>query len=447
MGHVLKLTNRKYSRVFIGPVEISGIAGALAEGLRGFDLDAEAILAFAHRFKYRDDYCTWLVRIWQRIGAARMATARDHLLRKALLLMVHSIWGWFVLLRVIVRYDTFIFIFGQTITNTAFELWLLKRLGRKIIFVYVGGDSRPPYMDGGLFPGSVTDQLPSAVMLLRAVRRRKRKIKLHERYADYLVNSPSTAHFHERPYINWFALGIPNALTATSQPSQKTCMSGTVRVLHGPSHPLAKGTVEILEVLERLRRKGHSIELVKIQGMPNEVVLQELARCDFIVDQLYADTPLAAFATEAAFFGKPAIVGGYFAKGIEQYLESADIPPSLFVAPSDLESAIERLLVDAAFRLQLGEQARQFVLSHWSLTGIAKRYLQLLNDDIPSQWWCDPADVRYLRGGGLPEGRTRRLVALLLDHFGPGALQVQDKPELEAALIEFARVGEGKTGA
>ncbi|WFC63039.1 hypothetical protein EWH21_15405 [Pseudomonas sp. REST10] len=434
---------RKIPRVFVGPVEIAGIAGALAEGLRALQVDAQVILSIVHPFNYGDQSHSWLVRTWQRIGAARNATTRDNLLRKLLLVAAHDLWGWLVLLRVITRFDAFIFIYGQTITNSAFELWLLKRLGKKIVFVYTGSDSRPPYMDGGWFPGQVADKLPLPTALLSTVRRCKRKLRLHERYADYLVNSPATAHFHERPYINWFALGIPKALPVCPRIAPRHAgRPGPVRVLHGPSNPLVKGTAEILEVLDRLRRKGHSIELVKIQGMPNEVVLQELARCDFIVDQLYADTPLAAFATEAAFFGKPAVVGGYFAEAIDQCLESADIPPSLFVAPDDIEMAIERLVVDSAFRVQLGEQARQFVLSSWNLKGVAGRYLQLLNGDVPSQWWCDPAAVRYLRGCGLPQGRSRKLVALLLEHFGSSALQVQDKPGLERALVEFARVGE-----
>ena len=411
--------------------------------MRAFEVDAHAILAFPHPFNYGNEPRSWLVRIWQQIGAARMRTTRDRLLRKLLLVAAHRVWDWLVLLCVIGRYDAFIFLFGQTITNSAFELWLLKHLGKKIIFVYVGSDSRPPYMDGGLFPGPVIGQLPTASALLRAARCCKRKIQLHERYADYLVNSPATAHFHERPYINWFALGIPKALPICPRVDPQHVGSPVpVRVLHGPSNPLVKGSAEILDVLDRLRHKGHSIELVKIQGMPNEVVLQELARCDFIIDQLYSDTPMAAFATEAAFFGKPAVVGGYFAEDIEQYLEPADIPPSLFVVPDDLEMAIERLVVDSAFRLQLGEQARQFVLSSWSLTGVAGRYLQLLNDDIPGQWWCDPAEVRYLSGCGLPQGRSRRMVALLLEHFGASALQVQDKPGLESALVEFARATE-----
>lgn len=437
---ILSSCVKKPPRVFVGPIEISGIAGALVEGLCALQVDAQVMLSFPHPFKYGDQSCSWLISTWQRIGGA---ASNATICAKLLLFAAHKVLSWIVLLRVITRFDAFIFLFGQTITNSAFELWLLKRLGKKIIFVYVGSDSRPPYMDGGLFPGRVGDDLPSPAALLRRVQRCKRKLRLHERYANYLVNSPTTAHFHERPFIDWFALGIPKALPLyPGIAPQHTGTLGLVRVLHAPSHPMVKGTVEILEILDRLRRKGHVIELVKIQGMPNEVVLQELARCDFIVDQLYADTPMAAFATEAALFGKPAVVGGYFAEAIEQYLEAADIPPSLYVEPDDLEMAIERLVVDKEFRLRLGEQARHFVLNRWSLTDVAGRYLQLLNDDIPSHWWCDPAKVRYLSGCGLPRGRSKKLIALLLKHFGVSALQVQDKPELERDLVEFASVPE-----
>ena len=194
---------KKILRVFVGPVEISGIAGALVGGLRALQVDAEAVFGFDHPFNYGDRASSWLVSVWQRIGVARSATTRDNLIRKILLVAAHKFWGFIVLFKAISRFDAFIFIFGQTITDTAFELWLLKRLGKKIIFVYVGSDSRPPYMDGSLFPGGVCDYLPSPAILHSKVKRCKRKLRLHERYANYLVNSPATAHFHERPYINW----------------------------------------------------------------------------------------------------------------------------------------------------------------------------------------------------------------------------------------------------
>ena len=179
-----------------------------------------------------------------------------------------------------------------------------------------------------------------------------------------------------------------------------------------------------------------------IEGMPYELVLRELSACDFVVDQLYSDTPLAVFATEAAFAGKPAVVGGYFAREVASYLQPQDRPPSLFVMPAHIEAAIERLIIDRAFRLELGAKARRFVTTHWTAKAVAERYLKLLSDDIPENWWFDPGHVRYVRGCGMPQAHASRLVRELIERFGVSSLQVADKQELEQAFIRLAAAPE-----
>jgi len=423
-------------RVCIGPQEIAGIASGLARGLRELGVDARVLLSMPHPFGYEQSLPTdWVFQVWQRLGAARLSTARAQLVRKIFLVAAHSLWGWLVFARVLFRFDAFLFVFGRTITNSRFELWLLHQLGKRVVFIYVGSDARPPYMDGGLFPGTAEDALPTSALLRAVTRKGKRRIQLHERYADYLVNSPAAAQFHEKPYINWFAMGLPKMLSVQSVPPRE--FDGKVRILHAPSNPLVKGSPQILEIIGRLQAKGHLIELVKIQGMSNERVLEELARCDFVVDQLYADTPLAAFATEAAFFGKPAVVGGYFAAQVQEYVAADDIPPSLFVTPDELEAAVERLILDPRLRVELGERARRFVIERWDVRSVAERYWALLKGEVPAHWWSDPRDIRYVEGCGLPRERAQRLVASLLAQ-GPGDLQVTDKPALEMALLRLA---------
>ena len=179
--------------------------------------------------------------------------------------------------------------------------------------------------------------------------------------------------------------------------------------------------------------------------MPNKIVLKELGTCDFVVDQLYSDSPLAGFATEAAYFGKPAVVGGYFAKVMGQNLEPNKIPPSLFVTPDKLEEAIEKLVTNKAFRERLGKKAKQFVLNRWNVNSVASRYLRLLMDDIPNHWWCDPMSVNYIFGCGLPKQNIRQLIRLLLSSFGEKSLQVEDKPALQNAFIKFAEKHEEET--
>ncbi|CAN7342858.1 glycosyltransferase [Aquipseudomonas alcaligenes] len=428
---VSSLDQKKALRVFLGPVEIAGIAEGLSSGLNSLGASANVRLSIPHPFNYGRDTPPWLYRLWRYIGALRNATPRARIVRKLALVAAHTFWSWVILARAALEYDAFIFLYGQTITNSVFELWLLKRLSRKIIFIYVGSDTRPPYMDG-MHTLSENDSV-SAAQLMRLSLKCKRALKLQERYADYLVNSPSTAHFHERPYINWFSLGIPKLLPV-HMPLAKKTDSGRIRILHSPSHPVLKGTASILDTIKRLADKGYSIDLIKIEKMSNEVVLKELASCDFVVDQLYSDTPLAVFATEAAFFGKPAVVGGYFSEQVDRVLNESELPPSLYVAPEQLENAIERLIVDGSFRKELGERAKSFVNERWSSSAVAARYLRLLHDDVPEEWWLFPGGVEYLQGCGLARASVAHRVKVLVEHFGVEALQVTDKPLLEQGL-------------
>lgn len=61
--------------------------------------------------------------------------------------------------------------------------------------------------------------------------------------------------------------------------------------------------------------------------MSNATVLQELQQCDFVIDELYSDVPLAMLATEAAIFGKPVIVGGYYSNNFSPENPDSQIPP------------------------------------------------------------------------------------------------------------------------
>ena len=422
-------------RIFIGTEEIGGIIKGLAQGFSKLGVPAEIVLGMPHPFKYSNENIGWVARIYQKIGALKARTTRQQLFLKIISIALHQIWGWLVLVIALIKFDAFIFVFGKTITNSQLELILLKWLGKKIIFIYVGSDTRPRFIDGVYFPNSTNNPNYKNAYLL--TKKQKRKINIQEHYADYIVNSPSTAHYHERPFINWFAMGIPKS--SPSAIVHKKTTSSFVRILHSPSNPTIKGTDIILQTIQTLQSKGHPIKLIKIEGMSNRVVLEELEKCDFVIDQLYSDTPLAVFATEAACYGKPAIVGGYFSEEIHQYLNQEEIPPSLFVLPEALEAAIEKLIVDPDFRQALGEKARMFVNSHWQPEAVAARYLQLIQGNVPTHWWQDPSQIRYVYGCGMSQTQVIRIVSEMINRFGLESLQIPDKPQMQKAFIELIK--------
>jgi hypothetical protein len=229
---------------------------------------------------------------------------------------------------------------------------------------------------------------------------------------------------------------------ASAPRSNLSTSNGNVRILHAPSRPEAKGTTRIRAAVASLLANGHHIELVEIVNRPNADVLQELARCDLVVDEVWSDTPMAGFAAEAACYGKPAIVGGYGWDLLREMVPAERFPPSHICHPDALEAAIERLVVDAEYRCELGEQARHFVESRWTCRKVAEAYLELIEGNGLERWLRDPKGRLYLQGCGMDEQRVRQTVRAFIERGGRAALQIGDRPDWEDAFVRFAGLGD-----
>ena len=333
------------------------------------------------------------------------------------------------------QYDAFVFGFKSQIVHTDYDLKYLADRGKKVIWVFHGSDARPAYVSGW----HAGDSSSVAARLKKRVRRQKELIRTIEQHVDHVVNLELTAHLSERPHVSWLDIGIP-CEPPDEAPERKRRSGGPVRILHCPSNRKGKGTLEIRKSINTLRERGYSIDYGELSGVTNSEVLTQLEQCHFVIDQVYSDTPMAGFATEAAMFGKPAVVGSY---AVDYYPTSQELgagawPPSLFCHPRDLTASIERLFRDIDFRQTLGDQARQFVCERWSAERVASRFLRLLDDDVPREWIRDPHDIRYVHGAGVPEREAKRAVRAVVESGDESNLMLDDKPELRSAFVEFA---------
>lgn len=424
-------------RVCIGPHEVAGVAAGLAAGLRSIGVGADAVLGAEHRFGYATDGPHGVVRrFWHRLGTWRRQVPATRVWAKVMAVLLHRSVGWVVLLRVLWRYDAFVFLFGETFTNTAFELRLMRWLGRRTVMIFLGSEARPPAIDGGLFP---YDRDIDGATLARATRRQRERVQRIESLVGLCINAPATAQFHRRKVVDWFALGIPR--TVPPHPPMGRG-EGPLRLLHSPSNRALKGSDAIDAMVRRLREQGLPIEWITLENVPNERVHAEIARADIVLDQLYSDTPMAAFATEAAALGRPVLVGSYFAEyGVLN--DALPIPPTIFVAPSDFEAELQRLVADPEACHALGERGRVFVAAHWRPEAVARRLVRMLRGEIEPHWWLDPASIRYVHGCGLPVDVVAQRLRTLIEHGGRAALGVADKPGLEDAFVALAVQGTG----
>lgn len=426
---------KRLPRVFLGLTEVCGYYSNLRHGFTELGVRSEFVALEEHPFQYGDQPSNRIIQ-WAQRSTRRRLIART---RPARLW-----WGAVDLAaRVLLftwataSFDVFIFGFGTTFFRNL-ELPLLKLMGKRIVYVFHGSDERPPYLSGYVMGGTARPSTDAGIAMTGAMKDRIRRI---ERYADVVVSHPLSAHLHERPIVPFLSVGIGYRMASIPR-GELHASNGTVRILHAPSRPEAKGTPRVRAAVASLLAKGHHIELVEIVNRPNADVLQELARCDLVVDEVWSDTPMAGFAAEAACYGKPAVVGGYGWDLLREMVPAERFPPSHICHPDALEAAIERLVVDAEYRRELGEQARLFVESRWTCRKVAEAYLELIEGDSLKRWLCDPKGRLYLQGCGMDEQGVRQSVRAFIERGGRTALQIGDRPDWEDAFVRFAGLGD-----
>ena len=424
-------------RVFVGPVEIAGYYGQLAAALRQIGVDAVSVDLSDHPFRYGRAERTSM---W--IAAATWAERRSKAARGGPR-SVKTMWrGLQVITRVallgwsIWRFDTFIFGFGKTLLF-GLDLPLLRLFRKRLIFSFNGTDARPPYIDGADMAASRGTTVDECI---RMTRHKKAQIRRIERYADAIVGMPMFSHFFERPIVDFFRVGLPLMPANMSEGRQDG--GGEVRILHSPSDPEVKGSERIRATVEAMSAAGQRLRLIELREVTNETVRAEIARADFVIDQLYSDIPMAVFPAEAAAAGVPAIVGSYAWPELRRLYGDGALAPVEQCHPDGLTAAIDRLSNDREHRLAMGARARAFVEDQWAAQRVAERYLTILRGEAPAEWHFDPNALRYVHGVGLPEQRSREIVAAVLERGGRNALQLVDKPALEQAFVDFAGAGD-----
>lgn len=432
-------------KIYIGPTEVAGFYRNLTLGMRECGFDCDFITFDEHPFQYGgESYVPILINVSQWL--TRFSRKRSSLFLKALVGGVVEIlnicWGVYA----IFKYDVFIFSFGRSFSRLNLDLFLIKILRKKIIAnVFHGSEARPPYINGA--NQDYNGGEPSIYYLRFLAWYISFRIRVIEKCATVIVGSPfSSSQYLSGRFVNYFFLGLPNSHCDDVGENSDFISKGfvgersAVRILHSPSHPAAKGTPKILEAINNLRGKGYSIEFELIHGCSHDEVIREIKKCDFVVDQVYSDTPMAGFAAEAGWYGKPAIVCGYGFDYLKQFVPKMVYPPSKASKPDELERVMEYMIVDSLAREFLGRRAQRFVREKWGSKVVAERYIRIINEEIPGSWWIESESVNYLYGIGQSKGKSKETIRRLVAKFGVKSLMLSHRPKLEAELLEFAGI-------
>lgn len=150
-------------------------------------------------------------------------------------------------------------------------------------------------------------------------------------------------------------------------------------LLHVPTNPEIKGTEYIVRAVKNLQQKGLKFDFRMVRQLTQSDFYQLLSQCDVYVDELRCGGH-GMTAVEAMAMGKPTI--SYIRDDlVKKY--PAELP-LVNANPDTIEEVLERLILDARLRSEIGIASRKYVEKYHDakvvMQDLAKIYLRLLRE-------------------------------------------------------------------
>jgi hypothetical protein len=351
---------------------------------------------------------------------------------KILFYKAFIIFRIYLFLKYTFKCNVFIFSYNSSFL-WLYDLPILKFFNKKIIYIYHGSDSRPPYLSGNYINNGF-----SLNFVKNFSQYIFKKNKIVEKYADHIVGLPSSSQFFSRKLINFLWIGLPIDLNSHKL-NKLPKKNKTIKIIHAPSVKKAKGSKHFRKIISELKNEGYKIHFKELYNVTNKKVLIELQSSDILLDELYSDTVLAGFATEGAFFSVPTIVGGYY-KDIKKDMKNMSLPPSMYVEPEKIKSALIKLIGSKITRRTLGKNAMDFVKNFWSPKLVAKKFLMLIKDKkLPGTSYFHQTDIEYFNGWGVSDKDLKNFLKKYISKFGKAALFLSHNKKLEKKILEYIK--------
>ena len=322
-------------KVLLAPLETAGVAGALKHGLRARGHRADLWVIAEHAYVATHDR---VIRGYRRRALAALAAP--------------------------LRYDVLHFQFGTTLAEFLDAAWS-RVAGRPLVLMHYWGDDCRIRLDGGLIPrGADASWADRQRAVERVIRRR---LRLASRLCAAALVSDLELAQHVRPFFRTVYL-VPTPLVLPIGAATGAASAGAgPLVFHAPSHRLVKGTATITAAMEAVAERV-PLRSRTVSGVPREVVIEEMARADIVIDQLNSVTS-GVLALEAMALGKPVLV--QFNR--ELLAPFARDTPLVPVTAETLADELEALAREPERLARLGEAGRAFVARTHDAAVVAER--------------------------------------------------------------------------
>jgi hypothetical protein len=312
----------------------------------------------------------------------------------------HMVLAWACL-----RYQRFHYFCDRGLLPAAhlsYELDLLRYLGKEVFFYAYGADVRTAERTKAMGDPNCCSECPApgdACVCSEQVGREKYALVSH--YANAVFSMGDMIEFTpgSRNDLFYWPIDLDRDHGRRYAPRYPDPASNRpIRVVHAPNHRGFKGSRYIIEIVSRLQAENLPIELVLVEGIPNDQALDIYREADIVFDQCLIGFH-GYFALEALALGKPVMV---FIRDPQRYLLAPEECPFINSPPSRIERILRELISNRSLLRDLGMKGRRYIEKHFALGVFASRLkrayqelglvagLRALNHSKMEQGWQHP---------------------------------------------------------
>ena len=215
------------------------------------------------------------------------------------------------LLKIRKKYDVYHFNFGSTLINLRrhpnFDLYFYSGKSKKIM-TYNGCDARQKFLTMEKYDFSACHNPDCYGGMCKSVENdlsKRNRIDYISKYMDHIfyVNPDLKSFLPDNSSFLPYAVALWDKINF-----QKRKCGYPLRIVHAPTNRGAKGSVEILQCMNRLIDKyPGKIDFKIIENMKNSDAIGEYERADLVIDQIYIGW-YGGLAVEAMKAGAPVAV-------------------------------------------------------------------------------------------------------------------------------------------
>ncbi len=267
-----------------------------------------------------------------------------------------------------------------------FEFHFLKSRGFKIVCFFCGSEIRSLRLMSQLSRDMARDVISTyqniAIRNFDSDELESYRMKLAasaDNYADHIFSSPVDQISYLRRAVHPFIYF--HAESQFLRNDGKFSKLDRVKVLHGPSSPLIKGTPLVRAAIKRLQVEGYDFEYRELIGVSNEAMLNALAEAHVVLNEFYGFVP-GQFGVEAMASHCALMTSAD--KRIETTLPAGANAAWMVTEYWNIYDNLKRLLDDHALIKQFADAGFSWASENCSYKKSAVRLKTLLDTEVTS---------------------------------------------------------------